>query len=132
MGIFRAILLAVGVIAAATFFALALTGCEPAIAHNYPEWSADYDEDWKAVIACWGAPADTKKPYVIVRDDCRSKWGSQDFYLKGYEDWVFGYQHYPCVEVCPDLAALRHEFSHHVTVVAFGRNGLNGDGVCWL
>lgn len=36
------------------------------------------------------------------------------------------------VWVAPDLAALRHEFSHVVGERATGRLVENGDGKCWL
>jgi hypothetical protein len=122
----------VGVIATILLFSGIFMGCEPIIKHDYPEWRTAYDADWSAVLACWNAPADTEKPIVVVHEECVEIHGSGAWYLKGYEGWVYGYQHYPFVEVCGDLAALRHEFSHHVTVAAFNRRGFNGDGVCWL
>lgn len=91
-------------------------------------WMPDYDTAWREVVACYGSEPD--KPVVIVREDCRSKYAAQDFPVG--QGWVHGWYHGGKVEVCPDLAALRHEFSHHVSLHVRGYEGHDGEGVCWL
>ena len=104
-----------------------LAGCHVHSAPDAP-WSADYDTSWQEVVDCWGV--EPAKPVVIVRDDCRSKYDAQDFRVAN--GWVHGMYSGNTVEVCPDLKALRHEFSHHISLAVRGYAGENGEGVCWL
>ena len=113
---------------------LALTACASPTAPDPAPWSPAYDADWSAVIDCYAArdfdTSDTPRPEVVVRDDCRSKWADQDFNIGG-DAWVHGRYSHGHIEVCPDLAALRHELSHHVAHHV-GAENVNGAGECWL
>ena len=111
-----------------------LVGCTSPTAPDPAPWSPAYDADWSAVVECYTArgfdASDTPHPEVVVRDDCRSKYASQDFEVHDGV-WVHGRYSHGRVEVCPDLAALRHELSHHVAHHV-GAENVNGAGVCWL
>ena len=112
---------------------LALAACASPTAPDPAPWSPAYDADWSAVVDCYTArgldTGDVSRPEVVVRDDCRSKYSAQDFHIGG-DTWVHGTYSHGRVEVCPDLAALRHEMSHHV---ADDVGALNIHGVgCWL
>ena len=111
---------------------LALAACASPTAPDPAPWSPAYNADWSAVVSCYAArgfdTSDTPRPEVSIRDDCRSKYASQDFLSNGI--WVYGTYSHGRVEVCPDLAALRHELSHHVAHNV-GAENVNGAG-CWL
>lgn len=109
-----------------------LIGCASPTEPSAP-WSDDFNAPWEEVVACWNARGydtqDTPRPEILVRDDCRSKWADQDFFDGAI--WVHGTHSHGRIEVCPDLAALRHEMSHHVAD-HIGAENVNGAGVCWL
>lgn len=112
---------------------LALCSCASPTAPDEP-WSDAYDADWSAVIDCYTRRGldvgDVARPEVVVRGDCRNKYSAQDFNIGG-DTWVHGRYSHGHIEVCPDLAALRHEMSHHVAHEV-GAENFNGAGVCWL
>ena len=107
---------------------LALAACASPTAPDPAPWSPAYDADWSAVTACWGVVPE--KPEVVVREECRQKYAAQDWEVSPGV-WVHGTYSHGRVEVCPDLAALRHELSHHVAHHV-GAENVNGAGVCWL
>lgn len=91
-------------------------------------WSPAYDKEWAQVCECWGG--EPEKPPVRVRTDCVGEF-PQHFPLVP-EGIAYGQLTGGVVEVCPDLWALRHEFSHWVSRKLHGDPGRNGDGKCWL
>ncbi|MFA5898039.1 MAG: hypothetical protein WC829_02880 [Hyphomicrobium sp.] len=111
--------------------AVVLTACTPAP----PEFSntAEADAAWADVSACYAqrglAVGKVRQPDVIVREDCRSKWASQDFIGSG-GGWVFGEANTSMgyVMVCPDLAALEHEMSHVMHRSVLYTDGLDAVG----
>ena len=113
---------------------VALCACASPTAPDLAPWSPAYDTDWSAVVACYEArdfdTSDTPRPEVVVRDDCRSKYGAQDFNVGG-DTWVHGTYSHGRAVICPDLAGLRHELSHHVAHHV-GAENVNGANICWL
>ncbi len=108
-----------------------LAACTPAPAEFAS--TTETDAAWASVSACYEAAGYNSKvarePDVIVRDDCRSERASQEF-VGSEGSWVFGEAH-PLsgyVEVCPDMAALEHEFSHVMHRAVLFDNGLHGTG----
>ena len=117
----------------AALLLLSLSACASPTAPDTAPWREDFNAPWQQVVDCWRSrgfdAGDVSRPEVIVRDDCRSKYASQDFNVGG-DTWVYGRYSRGRVEVCPDLAALRHEMSHHVAHNV-GAENVNGAG-CWL
>lgn len=117
--------------------ALLLASCTATAPTETPQWRAEYDGPWVEVVACWKAhgydPSRVKRPVVIVREDCRSKWSAQDFYSAECGGWVFGqaFVERSRVEVCPDLKALRHEMSHVALWQLTGDSGEHVAGGCF-
>lgn len=95
-----------------------------------PAWQSAYNDDWAAVCDCWGV--EPRHPYVTVRSDCQPTV-PQSFRAGSTGKWVYGITSGNRIEVCPDLAALRHEFSEYVKRYVRGGGAFeNGSGRCFL
>ena len=89
------------------------------------------DQNWTAVNECWGTSLDGHNVTVeIMSPAFTDSAGTQVF--KYGSDYYYGLRNGNRVKVCPDLAALRHEFSHLVGQAATGSLVANGAGQCWL
>src|SRR5512133_3754975 len=93
------------------------------------------DAAWRDVQACSGYGG--KASEVWIDNDCipdDGANGSGIFYDPGHLDWVYGFN-YPNgdARICPDLAALRHEYSHYAHWRLFpGDWGKDRSRWCWL
>jgi hypothetical protein len=109
--------------------ALLLCGCS--LTSHDTGWSERYDETWREVCDCWGCePQD--KPFVVEKTICYGEYPQR--YISGAYGAVYGvfYPSQNVVQVCPDLGALKHEFSHAVLYAMTGDPGANYPGECWL
>ena len=107
---------------------LLLGGCAGKHTVQEAGWTPDMYDAWQDVMTCWQETA-KERPTVIVRTDCvPSPSGAQHYRIgsvAGQDRWAYGQTDGSVVQVCPDLSALRHEFSHYVS----GKG--HGEG-CWL
>ncbi|HWR98531.1 MAG TPA: hypothetical protein VN317_08930, partial [Candidatus Methanoperedens sp.] len=83
------------------------------------------------VGACWGVREGGERVSVaVLQPELYDAQGRGVIRVNG--TLVYGMRIADTVWVPPDLAALRHEFSHIVAERATGRPVENGDGRCWL
>lgn len=96
-----------------------------------PELYAAIDRDWLAVNSCWRARVDASLVRVrVVPASYRDRNGVGIFEYAG--QYVYGLRVGNEVTVTPDLAALKHEFSHLVGEDKTGRPVGHDAGRCWL
>ena len=89
------------------------------------------DQKWTEVENCWGAAVSSEKQTVTIQQpELYDKAGLGVIRVNG--TLVYGMRIGNQVWVAPDLAALRHEFSHVVGERVTGHLVDNGDGKCWL
>jgi len=89
------------------------------------------DQRWEEVERCWGARVSGAKLTVTVQEpEFYDKMGQG--VIRVNDTLVYGMRIADHVWVAPDLAALRHEFSHVVAERVNGHLVENGDGRCWL
>ncbi len=89
------------------------------------------DTEWNEVNLCWGIALDPKDITVIImQPDLTDSTGNGVFKYSG--SYYYGMRSGNTVRVCPDLAALRHEFSHIAGQAATGHAMANDSGQCWL
>jgi hypothetical protein len=96
-----------------------------------PELHAAIDQRWAEVEDCWGVMVSGGKQTVTIQQPERyDKAGLGVIRVNG--ELVYGMRIGDKIWVAPDLAALRHEFSHVVGERATGHLVENGEGKCWL
>ncbi len=89
------------------------------------------DQDWLKVNSCWGSSVNGDAVTVIVMTPSHTDdAGLQVFEYHG--QYYYGMRTGDKIYVCPDLAALKHEFSHLVGEKTVGHQIDNGYGQCWL
>ena len=89
------------------------------------------DQRWVEVENCWGTTGSGDKQTVtILEPELYDKAGLGVIRVNG--TLVYGMRIGNQVWVAPDLAALRHEFSHVVGERVTGKLVENGAGKCWL
>lgn len=89
------------------------------------------DQRWAEVENCWGVTDRLDKPTVTIQQpELYDKMGQGVIRVSG--QLVYGMRIANSVWVAPDLAALRHEFSHVVGEYATGHAVENAAGKCWL
>ena len=95
------------------------------------EMNATIDQKWAEVENCWGAQVSGEKQTVTIQQpELYDKTGLGVIRVNG--TLVYGMRIGNQVWVAPDLAALRHEFSHVVGELVTGKMVENGAGKCWL
>lgn len=96
-----------------------------------PELHSAIDGRWGEVTACWGVAESGRRVTVMVqKPEFLDARGVGVIRVNG--TLCYGMRIADTVWVAPDLAALRHEFSHIVAERVTGRPVENGDGRCWL
>ena len=89
------------------------------------------DQRWTEVENCWGVMVSGEKQTVTIQQpELYDKAGKGVIRVNG--TLVYGLRIGNQVWVAPDLAALRHEFSHVVGERVTGNLAENGNGKCWL
>ncbi len=89
------------------------------------------DQRWAEVESCWGtAGSGDKQTVTILQPELYDKSGLGVIRVNG--TLVYGMRIGDKVWVAPDMAALRHEFSHVVGERVTGHLVENGAGKCWL
>lgn len=96
-----------------------------------PDLYATIDQRWAEVESCWNGNDSGVKPTVtIVEPELYDQSGQGVIRVNG--TLVYGMRSGDRVWVAPDLAALRHEFSHIVGQRVTGQAVDNNSGQCWL
>lgn len=96
-----------------------------------PELHPAIDQRWAEVERCWGVTGDGDSQTVTVQQpELFDNLGQGVIRVNG--TLVYGMRIGDRIWVAPDLAALRHEFSHVIGERATGRPIENGDSRCWL
>lgn len=89
------------------------------------------DKSWTEVEDCWGVKVNGEKVTVTVQEpELYDKQGQGVIRVNG--QLVYGMRIGNGIWVPPDLAALRHEFSHLIGERATGHLVDNGAGRCWV
>jgi hypothetical protein len=89
------------------------------------------DKAWVEVENCWGVTVSGEKLTVTIQQpELYDKAGKGVIRVNG--TLVYGMRIGDRIWVAPDLAALRHEFSHVVGERATGNLAENSAGKCWL
>lgn len=89
------------------------------------------DTDWLLVNECWGTSLDPSDVTVIIMaPDLFDEKGLGVFKLD--RDFYYGVRSGNTIRVCPDLAALKHEFSHLVGEHVLYSQVPHGYGSCWM
>lgn len=89
------------------------------------------DKSWAEVESCWGTAGGGEKQTVTVQQpELYDARGLGVIRVDG--TLVYGMRIGDQVWVAPDLAALKHEFSHVVGERVTGKQVENGTGKCWL
>ena len=89
------------------------------------------DRQWAEVESCWGSAASGEKQTVTIQQpELYDAKGLGVIRVNG--TLVYGMRIGNQVWVAPDLAALKHEFSHVIGERTTGQLVENGAGKCWL
>ena len=89
------------------------------------------DKNWSEVENCWGVAVSAERQTVTIQQpELYDKGGRGVIRFNG--ELVYGMRIGNKVWVAPDLAALRHEFSHVIGERATGHLVDNNSGKCWL
>ena len=89
------------------------------------------DKRWVEVETCWGSAGSGEKQTVTIQQpELYDAQGLGVIRVNGA--LAYGMRVGNQVWVAPDLAALRHEFSHVVGERVTGKRVENGGGKCWL
>jgi hypothetical protein len=93
---------------------------------------ARVDAEWKAAAECWGYAGKADAWVTVV--PCQTDSAGAEYFCGSHGDCYSGLQTGNQVTICPDLAALRHEFSHRVCQMLYGAAAVckNYSGRCWL
>jgi hypothetical protein len=90
------------------------------------------DQAWHDVCGCWKAQLDPQGVRVIIRKPVLHDKQGQGVFRWVDKKLYYGLRQGNTVWVCPDLAALKHEFSHMIGEEKTGHLVDNGSGKCYL